>query len=69
MSENCKNEDMYSTSNTSNPCVTPSILNKPKLKNINRLVIGHSNIDSLPSKFYQLKLIIEKNIDILVILV
>ena len=38
-----------------------------KLKNINKLVIGHLNINSLPSKFCQLKLIIEKNIDILVI--
>ena len=37
-----------------------TIENKLKLKNINKLVIGHSNINSLPSKFFQLKLIIEK---------
>ena len=66
-SENCKNEDIYNASNISNPCDTPSILNKLKLKNIDRLVIGHLNINSLPSKFFQLKSIIEKNVDILVI--
>ena len=67
VSDNCKNEDMYNASNISNPCDTPSILNKLKLKIINRLVIGHLDINSLPSKFCQLKLIIEKNIDVLVI--
>ena len=66
VSENCKNEDMYNASNIRNPCGTP-ILNKLKLKNINRLVIGHLNINSLPSKFCQLKLIVEKNIGILAI--
>ena len=38
VSENCKNEDIYNASNISNPCDTPSILNKLKLKNINRLL-------------------------------
>ena len=58
---------MYNTSNISNPCYTLSILNKLKLKNINKLVIGHLNINSLPNRFCQLKLIIEKNIEILFI--
>ena len=43
------------------------MLNKFKLKNKSRLVIGHLNINSLPGKFGQLKLIIGKNIEILVI--
>ena len=30
--------------------VTLSILRKLKLKNVNKLVIGHLNIDSLPGK-------------------
>ena len=60
VSKNCKNEDMYNTSNIRNPCDTLYILNKLKLKNINKLVIGNLNINSFPSKFCQLKLIIEK---------
>ena len=62
VSENYKNENTYNASNINNPCDTPSILNKLKLKNINRLLIGHLNINSLPSKFGQLKLIIEKTL-------
>lgn len=56
---------------TNNPRGTLFILNKLKIKNINRSVIGRLNIKifkySLSSKFGQLKLIIGKNIDILVI--
>ena len=51
---------MYSAGNVNDPCDSPSILNKLKLKNINRLVIGHLNMNTLPSKFDQSKLIIEK---------
>ena len=64
--ENCKNEDMYNASNISDPCDTLSILNKLKFTNINRLVIGQLNFNSLNFKFCRLKLIIEKNIDTLV---
>ena len=53
--------------NLDEPCDTPSILSKLKLKNVNRLVIGHLNINSLPGKFDQLKVVIENNIDILII--
>ena len=60
VSENYKNENTYNASNINSPCDTPSILNKLKLKNINRLLIGHLNINSLPGKLGQLKLIIEK---------
>ena len=49
------------------PCDTPSILSKLKLKNVNRLVTGNLNINSLPGKFDQLKVVIENNIDILIV--
>ena len=45
---------------------TPSILSNLKLKNVNRLVMGYLNINSLASKFDQLKVVIENNIDILI---
>ena len=67
VSQNCNNEDMCNTGNINDPCDTPSVLNKFKLKSKSRLVTGHLNINSLPGKFGQLKLIIGKNIDILVI--
>ena len=67
VSENCIDEDMHYSLNNDDSCDTPSLLNKLKLKNVNRLVIGHLNINSLPHKFDQLKSIIGKNIDILVI--
>ena len=53
--------------NLDEPCDTLSILNKLKLKNVNRLVIGHLNINSLPGKFDQLKVVIENNIGILIV--
>ena len=54
MSENMYNmyEDMYNAGNIKDLCYTP-ILNKLTFRNINRLVIGHLNINSLPSKFGQ----------------
>ena len=49
------------------PSDTPSILMNLKLKNINRLVLGHLNINSLAGKFDQLKALIKRNIDFLVL--
>ena len=46
---------------------TSDILKDIKIKNINRLVIGQININSLRNKFESLKLIFKGNIDILVI--
>ena len=43
------------------------ILKKVKLNNVNRLVIGHININSLRNKYEYLKTQIKGNIDILVI--
>ena len=43
------------------------LLNDLKIKNVNRIVIGQLNINSLRNKFEALKEIINKNIDILVI--
>ena len=66
VSGNCDDEYENNIDNNDS-CDTPSILDKLKLKNVNRLVIGHLNINSLSRKFDQLKTIIGKNIDILVI--
>ena len=60
VSDNCNNENMYNAININDPCDTPSISNELRLKNLNRLVIGESNINSVPSKFEQLKLIIKR---------
>ena len=43
------------------------MLKKLKLKNINRLIIGHLNINSLRNKFEDLKMLCKDNIDILVL--
>ena len=43
------------------------LLKKLKISNLNRLVIGHLNINSLRNKFESLKLLIKGNIDILVL--
>ena len=43
------------------------ILREIRIKNINRVIIGTLNINSLPAKFEQLKVIIGKYLDILVI--
>ena len=49
------------------PCDAPSILSKLKLKNVNRLVIAHLNINSLSDKLDPLKVPIENSIDILIV--
>ena len=43
------------------------ILRKLRIKNVNRVIIGSLNINSLPNKFEQLKEIIGKSLDILTI--
>ena len=42
-------------------------LNKLRLSNPNNVIVGHFNINSLPSKSDQLKLLITNKIDILVL--
>ena len=49
------------------PCDTVEHLNELRLKNINKLVIRHLNINLLSNKFDQLILIIKNKVDILVI--
>ena len=44
-----------------------AILREIRVKNVNRVIIGTLNINSLPPKFEQLKLIIGNSLDILVI--
>ena len=42
-------------------------LRKLRLRNVNKVIIGNININSLPAKFDQVKEVILKNVDILVI--
>ena len=42
-------------------------LKKLRIKNFNRITIGTLNINSIPNKIEQLKTIVQKNLDILVI--
>ena len=39
---------------------------KLRLKNVNKVITGNSNINSFPAKFNQVKEVILKNVDILV---
>ena len=55
---NCSKTDPYDT---------VEHLNELRLKNINKLVICHLNINSLSNKFDQLQLIIKNKVDILAI--
>ena len=48
-------------------CDTPLLLKNLRLKNTNRLILGHLNINSIVGKFDHLKVHIENNIDILVL--
>ena len=43
------------------------VLNNLKILNVNKIVIGHLNINSIRNKFESLKYIIDKNVDILLI--
>ena len=58
---------MNELGDNNDPSDTLSILRNLKLKNINRLVLGHLNINSLAGKFDQLRALIKRNIDILVL--
>ena len=53
--------------NFDQPCDTPSLLSKLKLKNVNRLATGHLNINNFSGKFDQLKVVIENNVGILIV--
>ena len=44
-----------------------TIVKDLKLKNVNRLIVGHLNINSIRNKFHPLVKIIKNNIDILVL--
>ena len=43
------------------------LLNNMRLKNLNKLIIGHLNINSIRGKFEALKALVNNNLDILVI--
>lgn len=61
------NDEEDNFGNEGNSCDTPSILSKSKLENVNGSAIRHLNVNYLPGKFDQLKVIIIKTIDILLI--
>lgn len=48
------------------PCDTVEHLNKLRLKNVNRLIIGYLHINSLHDTFDQLKIIIKNKDEILI---
>ena len=48
-------------------CDTPLLLQNLKLKNTDRFILGHLNLNSVVGKFDHLKVLIEYNIDILVL--
>ena len=48
-------------------CLDCSFLKQLRIRNINRLIIGNLNINSIANKFDELKIFIHTNIDILVI--
>ena len=56
-----------SDENSENGESADDLLRKIRVKNVNRIVIGSLNINSLPNKFEQLKEIIGKNLDVLTI--
>ena len=59
LSDQCNNKDQGN--------FVTSMLDKIRTKNFDRLIIGNLNINSLSSKFDQLKLLIQGKIDILII--
>ena len=59
LSDQCNNKDKGN--------FVTSMLDKIRTKNFDRLIIGNLNINSLSSKFDQLKLLIQGKIDILII--
>ena len=44
-----------------------SVIKNLRLRNVNKVIIGNVNINSLPKKFEQLKELVIKHIDVLVI--
>ena len=62
-SDSDQNETTESDS-TDNPV---NLLKEFRIKNVNRLIIGTLNINSLASKFEQLKLVMEKSLDVLIL--
>ena len=58
---------MNAISSVDESCDTPLLLRNLKLKNANRLILGHLNINSIVGKFDHFKVLIENNIDILVL--
>ena len=56
--------DCITDDSDSNECDPSTILKDLKIRNINRLIIGHLNINRFSRKFGALKQIVQDNIDI-----
>ena len=61
------NIDTIASYTVSRTCDFEKELNSIRLKNGNRIIIGHLNINSIRNKFETIVNIIEKNIDIFMI--
>ena len=64
---NSPNDNVRNLSNTENDDDPLQILKKLKINNLNRIIIGQLNINSLRNKFESLKFLIKGHIDILII--
>ena len=62
-----KDNNCYEHKSSDMSSCIASVLDEIRTKNINRLIIYNLNINSLSSKFEQLKVLIQRKIDILVI--
>ena len=58
---------MSETGSYSDTETADNILRKIRVKNVNKIIFGTLNINSLASKFMQLKEVVGKNIDILTV--
>ena len=60
-------ESLYDFNTGEDDHCVEKVLNNMRLKNINKLIIGHLNINSIRGKFEALKAVIKNNLDILVV--
>ena len=58
---------VFNNRKKSNEHSAEKLLNNLRLKNLNRLIIGHLNINSIRDKFEALRQIIKNNLDILIV--
>ena len=62
-----KVELVYDSNTDEDDHCAEKVLNNMRLKNLNKLIIGHLNINSIRGKFEALKVVVKNNLDILVV--